>query len=141
MVPLKIWFPGLQVHVHVSPQLLSLFIGTLPTYTMKLYVVSFYPVAAIPFEFFVVSHVHIHAYMYMQGYMCIYVYTLYIISESGHEDNEEEGEEVNPAMNAGNFSSYNACTCVVSSPYPPMHTDKRGSRISWLLPSHYTHPN
>ena len=35
-----------------------------------------------------------------------YVVTL---SESGHEDNEEEGEEVNPAMNAGNYT----CTSCV----------------------------
>ena len=33
----------------------------------------------------------------------VWCLSLFLVSESGHEDNEEEGEEVNPAMSAGNY--------------------------------------
>ena len=45
----------------------------------------------MPMYMCIVSHVHV----------CTYFCSFF--SESGQEDNGEEGEEVNPAMSAGNF--------------------------------------
>ena len=40
--------------------------------------------------------------MYHTHYACDVVYPHVFLSESGHEDNEDEVEEGNPAMSAGN---------------------------------------